>query len=649
VNRLAGKSVKVLDCTIRDGSYLIDYQFTVEDAYLITSALCQAGIEYIEVGHGLGLDAQQRGKGFAAESDYAYIEASVAATQHRSKIGVFFIPGIGDIESIRQAADVGLDFVRVGTNVNEYTQAREAVEVAKHLGLKVWSNLMKSYIVPPDEFARICREVERYGVDVIAMVDSAGGMTPDSVRQYVSAAKSVINCDLGFHGHNNLQLAIANCLAAIEGGCSFIDSSLRGMGRSAGNASTEILCALLAREKVNIGKVDYKYLIGIAQELVTPIMPRDIGPSSVEIASGISYFHSSFQEVVEQSSSKYGVLPFETILQIGPEAKSGINKKVAGKAAAETFKARKDIIQLPDYNTRWVNRHSCRNIDELMTMLKVLSAKTGYKTVLSISRSRIDNPSPVRITPIRIGCGYCIGHVESASKTEDLKILKKTIGHIKNWMLDLQISMPKTVPDSINVVSYDDDLLILTSLTDFIRLNINGNRVYIPTSGDDIIRRAKEFMQHFVTFCDKNADIGIALTNNPKFSSSDVEAIKSKGTLNLKLYRLDLGDAIISEVTRVFNTLDRMRNHAGSLTVNGETIVSGGKIGQKGDIIVDSINTPSLILGKANGIGGSNPLEPSDEPRRKKILQWILSAYHRNPQTIQNTVLSTSTEKKSAN
>jgi len=646
VNRLTGKSVKILDCTIRDGSYLIDYQFTVEDAYLIASALCRAGIEYIEVGHGLGLDAQWRGKGLAAESDYAYIEASVAATQGHSKIGVFFIPGIGDIESIKRAANVGLDFVRVGTNVNEYTQAREAVEVAKRLGLKVWSNLMKSYIVPPAEFAQICQEVEKYGVDVIAMVDSAGGMTSNSVRQYVSAAKSVVNCALGFHGHNNLQLVIGNCLAAVECGCVFIDASLRGMGRSAGNAATEILCALLMREGVDIGTVNCRKLIRVADELVAPMMPRDRGLLPIEIACGLSHFHSSFLPVVERSSAEHGVAAFEVVLEINARTKTSIGKDLADKTAANVSRDCKISKPLPRYDSRWLKRLSCRTVEELISTLNVLSSKTGYQPILSLARSRKDKPLPIRLAPIRIGSGYCVGHIELGDNREFSNILEKSKQLIKCWMVDVRISLPMTDLNGLDIVRYDDELLMLLALCDFIRVNTPGNRVYIRSCSDPIIERTKQLLKPFVNFCDSGADVGIALSNKCKLKCDDIDCICSGGLLviaqmdsvedsaferayqrELSLHRLDLGDALICEVARVFNTQKRVKQHAGRIAVAGQMVVAGGAIGKKGEIVVDSVIAPTLILGKADGCGGIDSLDDSDEVRRGQVLGWILSTY----------------------
>jgi len=327
------KKLGILDCTIRDGSYLINYQFTAEDAYLVCDLLAQCGIARLEVGHGLGLDAQTKGRGAAAASDADFIKAAVSAADGRSKIGVFFIPGIGDLDSIRRAADLGLDFIRIGTNIEERHLAREPIALAKRLGLETWSNLMKSYVVEPGAFADACGEMASRGADVVALVDSAGGMTPNEVLSYVSAAVDKGHT-LGFHGHNNLQLAIANCLAAVEGGCAFIDSSLRGIGRSAGNAPTEALCALLTRENVDIGAIDWRRLIHAAQNLIAPMMPRDTGLLPIEIASGVAYFHSSFQELVDKASAAHGVEPFETILEIGPAAKPGVDASTVEKAAA---------------------------------------------------------------------------------------------------------------------------------------------------------------------------------------------------------------------------------------------------------------------------------------------------------------------------
>src|SRR5258708_22580938 len=179
----------VLEVTLRDGSYLIDLQFPAEDTATIAAALESIGFRWIEVGHGLGLNASQSGKGMAAATDEEYMEAAAQAL-HAAKWGMFFIPGIGREEDIRLAARYGMSFLRIGTNVTEATQAEPYIALAKELGLIVSYNAMKSYAVSPAEFGSVVAKVHHWGADISCLVDSAGSMDPDSVAAYFRAAKA---------------------------------------------------------------------------------------------------------------------------------------------------------------------------------------------------------------------------------------------------------------------------------------------------------------------------------------------------------------------------------------------------------------------------------------------------------------------------
>jgi len=179
----------ILEVTLRDGSYLIDFQFTAEDTATIAAALEGIGFRWIEVGHGLGLNASQSGKGMAAATDEEYMEAAAQAL-HAAKWGMFFIPGIGREEDIRLAARHGMSFLRIGTNVTEAAQAEPYIALAKELGLIVSYNAMKSYAISPAEFGSVVAKVHQWGADIACLVDSAGSMDPDSVAAYLRAAKS---------------------------------------------------------------------------------------------------------------------------------------------------------------------------------------------------------------------------------------------------------------------------------------------------------------------------------------------------------------------------------------------------------------------------------------------------------------------------
>ncbi|MBU0679626.1 MAG: hypothetical protein KJ626_16105 [Verrucomicrobia bacterium] len=631
----------VLDCTIRDGSYLIKYQFTAEDTFFVASSLCRAGIGRIEVGHGLGLDAQYKGKGAAAISDAEYIEAGVAAAGDKAKIGVFFIPSFASLDSIRAAADVGLGFIRVGTNINQYELGKEAIELAKSLGLEVWANLMKSYVMTPVEFAGIAKSVADYGADIVALVDSAGGMTPTQVREYARAALDIVDVPLGFHGHNNLDLVIANCLAFIEEGGLFVDGTLRGMGRSAGNAATELLCALLDREGYDIGDVDWEELIALGQRLIEPNVPRDIGLLPDEIASGLQYFHSSFQPLVDKSSAAAGVEPYRTILRLGVESRKLVTEEMAAQAAREAaLSGPEGQVRTKKADYKWLHREACESLEDLLAELKVVSPKTGYEPVMTLARTRSADHH-LRIAPVRVGSGYCVGHVEvpAGRETEIYEMFK---GEVRLWMADRDIEKPATLEEGTLWLKYDDDMLLLTGLRDAVEILGCGGSIYMPECNESFAN----LVRTIIGDCDdSDAEIGVAISPVSPFNEEDVGRIKLGGKLllsqpnaisqsaveharkrGLQIWRLDLGEALLAEVARLFQSAKRLQGHAGRVEVSGLGVVAGGVVGEGGDYIVNSVMTPTTIIGKADGRGGVLPLSAADDEAKSLIIDWILNS-----------------------
>ncbi len=227
----------ILECTLRDGSYAIDFQFTAEDTARVVAALDLLGFRYIEVGHGVGLGASELGHGFAAATDAEYMAAAAGAVT-RAKWGMFCIPGVASLDAIvDQAADLGMGFIRIGNNAETYVKARPFIERARKRGLFVCANFMKSYCLPPWEFADMAKNAGEYGAQVVYIVDSAGGMLEEELTAYIHATRErTPGLTLGFHGHNNLGLANANSYTAWREGCTFVDSSMMGLGRSSGNA-----------------------------------------------------------------------------------------------------------------------------------------------------------------------------------------------------------------------------------------------------------------------------------------------------------------------------------------------------------------------------------------------------------------------------
>jgi 4-hydroxy-2-oxovalerate aldolase len=300
--------INIVENTLRDGSYVIDFQFDKYQTSNITKRLSELGFNMIEVGHGLGLGAWNNPlAGLSKENDAAYISAAVGAAPN-AKVGVFFIPGIGTLDDMDKAIDLGIKFIRIGSNVDTYNNTLKFVEYAKKRGLFIAVNLMKSYGVKSYEFTKIVKDIDTWGIaDVVYLVDSAGCMLPDEVYEYIDRTREMVATPIGFHGHNNMSLAIANTLKAVEGGATYIDTCIRGMGRSAGNAQTEIMIYIL--QKMGLTSIDtevYKFY-DFANKYILPIMANVQGLSDEEIHIGISKFHSSYTPILEKISKQTGV------------------------------------------------------------------------------------------------------------------------------------------------------------------------------------------------------------------------------------------------------------------------------------------------------------------------------------------------------
>ncbi len=305
-------AVEVVDCTLRDGAYVIDFQFTAEDTRQIVGSLAKAGVRWIEVGHGLGLGAQPR-HGQAAATDEEYVEAAVAAASG-AKVGCFYIAGLGKPEQMKRARSLGMDFIRIGNNAPEVEMGLADITAARDMGLFVSSNLMKSYLLSPREIAECARKVEAAGAHLVTLVDSAGGMLLDEVDAYTRAIREAVSIPVGFHGHDNLGLANGASIGALRAGARFMDSTLQGMGRSAGNACTETLLLLYERLGIATG-IDYYAVMELGERLIRPRLGR-AGISGIQAVSGYAQFHSSFMKHVNEAAVVHGVDRRKLIVEV---------------------------------------------------------------------------------------------------------------------------------------------------------------------------------------------------------------------------------------------------------------------------------------------------------------------------------------------
>lgn len=301
---------ELLDCTLRDGSYAIDFAFTAPDTTDISRSLDGVGFKFIEVGHGIGIGAQDRGYGRACATDEEYM------THAHGSWGMFAIPGIAELDDIVKLAGHGASFVRIGCDVDKVETAAPFIEEARKRGLTVFSNVMKSYALDCDSFASVAKRLDSYGAEYVYIVDSSGSMTPSDIRQYIVSMKAAaVHAKIGFHGHNNLGLGTANAMTAIKCGCDIVDVTLCGIGRGGGNVPTEQLLAILAKGSGKWAHFDILRVMDIGERYIRPLVGRAM-PTQLDIVSGMSMFHSSYMPKVLRAAKAKRIDPRALIMKL---------------------------------------------------------------------------------------------------------------------------------------------------------------------------------------------------------------------------------------------------------------------------------------------------------------------------------------------
>ncbi|MFS0876876.1 4-hydroxy-2-oxovalerate aldolase [Solibacillus isronensis] len=309
------RDIHILDVSLRDGSHSMKHQYSEQQVRDIARGLNQAGVEYFEVAHGDGLGGSSLQYGLSAVDELKLIEAAAAECTD-SKVAVLLIPGIGIKDDLKNAVNAGAKMARVATHVTEADISAQHIAYSRELGLKTAGFLMMAHMAPTSVIVEQAKLFESYGAEIVYVTDSAGYLLPDQVTERIRALKENIGCEIGFHAHNNMSLAMANSLAAIEVGATYIDGSLRALGAGSGNTQTEVLVAVLQRMGIQTG-VDLYNIIDVANDIVAPILPRPQEISGSSLIMGYAGVYSSFLLHTEKASKQFGVDERDILVELG--------------------------------------------------------------------------------------------------------------------------------------------------------------------------------------------------------------------------------------------------------------------------------------------------------------------------------------------
>ncbi len=654
--------IHILECTLRDGSYTIDFQFDDEDTAIIGHLLEDAGIKYIEIGHGSGLNASECGEGKAASTDEEYL---IAASQNikNAKFGMFFIPGIGRKEDIDLAAKHNMRFIRVGTNINQVEKAEEYIKYAKSKGFFIFANLMKSYVLSPKEAAERAKWVTSWGADVVVVVDSAGGMLPEEVSNYVKEIKIATKKEVGFHGHNNLLLSVGNSIAAIEAGATYIDTTLQGIGRSGGNVPTEVFILILRRLGYKVD-IDLKKIIHISDTYIKPLLNKT-GLDSIDMISGFAQFHSKYLSVIIKAATDLSVDPWSLIMEVSQVNKVSVSDELAHETAQrlkdnalgtqETPIVSTDSVVLNFKKSREQFDEKCQIALKEINKIAKKHGKIRIFTVAKNLRYDYDVISPYLRTNDKIIMTY----VELDKLSKALTLYEKYFSEFDFFAIDQQlIDDFQLISEKEKLVYYDDTQAIIDSIFSTLKkfiyptqesivgifgMNNYGKRLALhvlnclesqvlildPANSKSYLMKSEKADVPKISCTETNFDLAAkdlkililfdiesrkiddsllqrlnrdTILLNTGLANLSMESINEARKKGIRMFRVNMESGVLKQIYDAIESHTRKLEDT-VLEIDGVKIAPDGLLAERGTIIVDSLKNPKRLIGVADGLG----------------------------------------------
>ena len=325
---LKGKKIRLHDMSLRDGMHSIRHQFTLQNMQDLSQALD-------------GLGGSSVNYGFGLHSDREYLEAVIPHLQH-AKVSILLIPGISTIKDLKVIEDLGVSTVRVATHCTEADVAEQHIKYAAKQGFDTVGFLMMSHMVKPEKILEQAKLMYGYGANCLYMTDSAGHMLPEDVKEKIGLLRSEFpdEIEIGFHGHHNLAMGVANSLAAVEAGATRIDGSVAGFGAGAGNTPLEVFAAVCDMYGIETG-VHVNALMDAAEDVAVPMMGENLPRINRNaLTLGYAGVYSSFLLHAKRAEEKHGVPAREILLELGRRGTVGGQEDMIEDVALEMLRKR---------------------------------------------------------------------------------------------------------------------------------------------------------------------------------------------------------------------------------------------------------------------------------------------------------------------
>jgi len=328
-----GKKIAVHDMTLRDGMHPKRHQMSLDQMKAVAQGLDDAGVPLIEVTHGDGLGGSSVNYGFPAHTDEEYL-STVIPLMKQAKVSALLLPGIGTVDHLRMAVDLGVHTIRVATHCTEADVSEQHITLSRKLNMDTVGFLMMAHRNTPEGLVTQAKLMESYGANCVYITDSAGYMLPEDVTERIAAVRAALKpeTEIGFHGHHNMSMGVSNSIAAIAAGATRIDAAAAGLGAGAGNTPLEVLIAVCNRMGIESG-VDLFKIEDVAEDLVVPMMDHPIRIDRDALTLGYAGVYSSFLLFAKRAEAKYKISAREILMELGRRGMVGGQEDMIEDAA----------------------------------------------------------------------------------------------------------------------------------------------------------------------------------------------------------------------------------------------------------------------------------------------------------------------------
>lgn len=318
------KTILISDPTLRDGNHAVGHKLSAESYAVYCQAAEVARLPIIEVGHGNGLGGSSMLVGESLVSDIDVLRIA-RENLTDTRLAIHVIPGFCTIKKdLSKAVELGVDVFRIAAHCTEADVTNRHISYIRGADKEAWGVLMMTHMASPQTLLEEAKKMESYGAQAIVIMDSAGAQLVDDVKARIGTLVNGLSIPVGFHGHNNLGMAVINSITAVNEGATIIDGTIRGFGAGAGNTQLEVLVGVLHKLGFDTG-VDLLKILDAAV-----IADKELGftapsISPLSIVSGLAGVFSGFAKPVARAAAEYKVDARDIFFRLGER------KAVAGQ------------------------------------------------------------------------------------------------------------------------------------------------------------------------------------------------------------------------------------------------------------------------------------------------------------------------------